>query len=133
MKHYVLKAFICVVPVRTPTGGTQVNFHVAGARGVVADLDDRATKIRAAFDADESGMKNADNFSVGGFKPVAAEPLVLPDSLEEALGRQSVLVVQNLACGGLSPPGGIEIFGWRKHVPNFLRFQFVKVKSPVLI
>ena len=88
MQHHVFEILIVVVAVRAPAAGAQVNLHVAGTRRVAADLDDRAAKIRPAFDADETGMKHADGFAVGGFQLVAPQPLVLPDGLEQPLGRQ---------------------------------------------
>ena len=53
--------------VRVPAAGAQINLHVAGTRRVIADLNDRAAKIRPAFDADETGMQNADGLSVRRF------------------------------------------------------------------
>jgi hypothetical protein len=114
--------------VRMPAGGTQINFHVAGARRIVTDLDQRAAKIRAAFQADKSGMKDPDNFSVGGFEPVTPQALVLPDDLEQAFRRRTAFVAQSLAGDGLRPPGGVEIFVGLNHVPDFLRRRPVKVK-----
>ena len=116
-----------------PAGGTQIDFHVAGVRRPVADLNDRSAEIRAALDTDKSGMKNADNLSIGGFQLSTSQPLMLPGGLQHALGRRTVFVVQNMVRGGLPPPGGVEIFGWRKHFPNFLRPRPVKVKPPDLI
>ena len=75
-------------------------------------------------------MKNADNFSIGGFELVAAEALMLPDGLEQTLGWRTVFVVQNIGRDELRPPNGVEIFKWRKHFPNFLRLRVVKVKPP---
>ena len=64
VKQNILEIFIFVVSVRAPAGGTQINFHVAGARRGVPDLQDGVAKVRAALDAGEAGMKNADDFSV---------------------------------------------------------------------
>jgi hypothetical protein len=79
VKHHVLKIFISVVSVRAPAAGLQINFHVAGNRLFIFKLQNRAAKIRPAFDADEAGMKNADGFSIGRFELVAAQALMLPD------------------------------------------------------
>ena len=67
MKQNILEIFIFVVAVRAPAACTQINFHVAGARTFISDLQNCVAKIRAAFEAGESGMKNADNFSVRSF------------------------------------------------------------------
>src|SRR5450631_4441695 len=90
VQDHIFKVGIAVMPVRVPAGGTQINLHVAGARRLVADLNHRATKIRAAFKADKSGMKYPDNFSVGGFEPVTPQALVLPDGLEQAFGGRLI-------------------------------------------
>jgi hypothetical protein len=108
----VLKIFIFVVAMGAPAGGTQINFHVAGTRRRVINLQNRVAKIRAAFDSDESWMKHADRFSVSGFKLVAPQPLMLPDGLKQTFGWRTVFVAQYIRCGELRPPGGIEIFGW---------------------
>jgi hypothetical protein len=93
----VLKIFIFVVPMGVPAGGTQINFHVAGTRRHVANLQNRVAKIRAAFDADESRMKHADNLSIGGFKLVAPQPLMLPDGLKQTFGWRTVFSCNTLA------------------------------------
>ena len=113
--------------VGAPAAGAQINFHVAGARRVIADLNDRAAKIRPAFDADEAGMKNADGFSVGGLEPVAPQPLVPPDGLEQPLGG-GIFVAQNIPRPGARAPVGVKIFGRRKHCGLLLRQRLSKVK-----
>ena len=96
VQHDILESRIAVVAVRVPAAGAQINFHVAGARRVVADLNDRAAKIRPAFGAGEAGMKNADGLSVGGFELVAAQALMLPDGLEQTFGRRIIFVAQDI-------------------------------------
>ncbi len=87
VQNDVLEMFVPVMAMRPPAAGTQVNFHVTRTRRFVTDLQNGAGEIRPAFDADKSGMKDADGSSIGGFELVAAETLVLPDGLEQALGR----------------------------------------------
>jgi hypothetical protein len=125
-----LKTFIPVVAVCAPIICMQINFHVAGTRRGVADRQNGVAKIRAAFDADESGVEDADNFSVQGFQRVAFKALVPPNRLKQAFGRQAVFVAQNIGRDKLGPPRGVEIFKRRKHGLNFLRRIFVKVKPP---
>jgi hypothetical protein len=84
------------VTVRVPAIDPKVNFHVAGARRVVADLQNCAAKIRSAFDAGKAGMKNANDFSFGGFELVATQALMLPNRLEQAFGRHTVFIAQNI-------------------------------------
>ena len=87
---------IAVVAVGAPAAGAQVNFHVAGTRRGVADLNDRAAKIRPAFDADKTGMQNPDGSAIGGLEPVALQPLVAPDGLEQAFRRRIIFVAQGI-------------------------------------
>ncbi|HTA95553.1 MAG TPA: hypothetical protein VK769_05455, partial [Verrucomicrobiae bacterium] len=129
----ILEIFIFVMAMGMPAGGTQINFHIAGTRRHVINLQDCVAKIRPAFDTDKSRMKHADRFPVGSFKLVAPQSLMLPDGLEQTLGWRTVFVVQHIGCGELRPPGGVEIFGWRKHFLKFLRLRFMKVKPPDII
>ena len=128
VKQDVLEIQVAVVTVRAPAAGAKVNFHVAGTRRTVADLNDCAPKIRPAFDADETGVENADRDSAGGFQLVALEPLMLPGGLKQAFGRQVVFIAQNIGRDVTAAPGRIEIFRRRKHFPDFLRPKRDKVK-----
>jgi hypothetical protein len=112
----VLELRIAVVTVGAPAAGAQVNFHVAGTRRGVADLNDRAAKIRPAFDADKAGMQNPDGFSVGSLEPVALQPLVAPDGLKQAFGGQVIFVTQDVRRVQARAPVGVKIFRWRKHL-----------------
>jgi len=82
--------------VGAPAAGAQVNFHVAGTRRGVTDLNDRAAKIRPAFDADKTGVQNPDGSAIGGLEPVALQPLVAPDGLEQAFRRRMIFVAQGI-------------------------------------
>ena len=105
--------------VRVPAGGVQINFHVAGTRRFVAELQNRAAKIRPAFDAGEAGMKNADGFPSGGLELVAPQPLMLPDGLKQAFGRQTDSRRAKHAGGAnCGTPGGVKIFRRGKHFRN---------------
>jgi hypothetical protein len=115
----VLKILIFVVAMFAPAGGTQINFHVAGTRRHVVNLQNRVAKIRPAFDADKSRIKHADNLSIGGFKLVAPRPLMLPDGPKQTFGWRTVFVAQHIGRGELRSLDGIEIFGRRKHFLSF--------------
>ena len=90
VENDIFEIWISVVAVRVPAAGAQINFHVAGARRVIADLQNGAAKIRPALGAGKAGMKNADDSPVGGFERVALEALMLPDGLQQAFGRRTV-------------------------------------------
>ena len=96
MEQDVLKIGIAVVPMRVPVAGAQINFHVARSRRVVANLNHRARKIRSAFGAGETGMKNPDRLSVSRSELVPTQALMQPDGLKQAFGRQVIFVVQDV-------------------------------------
>jgi len=95
---------------RAPAIGAQIDFHITGTRRIIADLNDCILKIRPTFDADKTGMKNTDGFPIRSFEPVAAQVLMLPDGLEQALGWQLVCIMQKSCLAWKNSPGGIKIF-----------------------
>jgi hypothetical protein len=119
---------VAVVTVGAPTGGVQVNFHVAGTRRGVADLNDRAAKIRPAFDTHKTGVQNADGSAIGGLEPVALQPLVPPDSLEQAFRRRRIFIAQDLRRTKARAPVGVKIVRGRRHCGLLLRLRLSKVK-----
>jgi hypothetical protein len=64
MEDHIAKSRVAVVTVRPPATGAQIHFHIAAARWIFADLDDRSAEIRAALRAAKAGMKNADRLAV---------------------------------------------------------------------
>jgi len=114
--------------VGAPAGGAQVNLHVAGTWRGVADLNDRAAKIRPAFDADKTGMQNPDGSAIGSLEPVALQPLVAPDGLEQAFRRRSIFVAQDMRRAEARAPVGVKILSWRRHCGLLLRPRLSKVK-----
>jgi len=111
----IFKTRVAVVAVRAPAVAVQVNFHVAGTRRSVADLDDGAAKIRAAFGAGEPGMEHADGFPVRCLQLVAPQPLMPPDGLEQPLGGPFSFIAQDAGDATPGAPAGIKIFGRCKH------------------
>jgi len=79
--------------VGVPAAGTEVHLHVAGPRWSVADLHNRAAKIRPAFNAAKTGMKDMDRFTVQGLELFTEHSLVLPDGLQEPFGRRVLVLV----------------------------------------
>jgi hypothetical protein len=70
------------MPVRTPAGGFEIDFHISGARWFVAKLNDRPAEIRPAFATQKAGMKNSHVSTVQGSELLAHEALVSPDGLK---------------------------------------------------
>jgi hypothetical protein len=129
MQQDILKIRIAVVTVGVPAGSAQVNFHVAGTRRGAADLNDRAAKIRPAFDADKSGMQNADGSAIGRLEPVTLQPLMAPDGLEQAFRRRIIFVAQDISRAKARAPVGVKIFSGQRHCGLLLRPRLSKVKS----
>ena len=82
----------------------------------VAELHDRAAEIRAAFDAAETRMKDTDRLTVQGLELFAKQSLVLPDGLQEALGRRVLVVAQDGDDPATDAPLGIETGQDRRHL-----------------
>jgi hypothetical protein len=116
VKQDVLEIQVAVVTVRVPAAGAQINFHVAGTRRAVADLNDCAPKIRPAFDAGKTGMQNANGFSIRSFELVAAQALMPPNGLEQTLGWHIVCIAQKICRAGRLSPNGVKIFSGRRHL-----------------
>ena len=129
----VFEVRIAVVTVRPPVAGPQVNLHVAGARRIVADLNDRAAEIRPAFDTGETGVQNADGPAVRGFELVAPQTLVPPDGLEQTLVRRIMPVAQQARGAQTRAPGGVKMFRGRRQLELLLRRRLRKVKPALKI
>ena len=129
----ILEIRVAVVTVGAPAGGAQVNFHIAGTGRGVADLNDRAAKIRPAFDADKPGMQNPDGSAIGGLEPVALQPLMTPDGLEQAFRRRIIFIAQDLRRAEARAPVGVKIFSRRRHCGLLLRLRLSKVKPARVI
>ena len=116
MKQDVSEIRIAVVAVRAPAICAQINFHVAGTWRTVTNLNNRTLKIRPAFGADKTGVKNANGFPIRSFEPVTAQALMLPNGLEQTLGWHTICIMQKACLAGKHSPGGIKIFKWRRHL-----------------
>ena len=128
MQQDILKIRVAVVTVGAPAADAQVNFHIAGTGCGVADLNDRAAKIRPAFDADKTGVQNPNGSAIGSLKPVALQPLVAPDGLEQAFRRRRIFVAQGIRQAQVRTPIGVKIVSRRRHCGLLLRLRLNKVK-----
>ena len=124
---------VAIMTMGAPAAGAQVNFHVAGTRCGVAELNDRTAKIRPALDADKTGMQNPDGFPVVRLEPVALQPLVVPDGLEQAFRRRIIFVAQDIPRAKARAPAGVKIFRRRRHCGLLLRLRLSKVKPARII
>lgn len=95
--------------VRPPAGGFKVDFHIAGARGLAAELNDRAVEIRAALAVQKTGMKNSQAASVQRGELFAEQALVSPDRLQQDFRRRRFVFAQLRNQRTLCAPAGIKI------------------------
>ena len=128
MEPDIFESGIFIMAMHVPAGGTQVDFDIADKGRFIAQLQHRAAKIRAAFDADKTGMKNSDAPAIGGLELIAPEALVLPDGLQQPLGRPAIFLAQRADVAAAFAPPGVEIFGGRLHPEKLLRRHRCEVK-----
>src|SRR5580700_2482044 len=103
MEQDVFEIGIAVVAMGSPASGAQIHFHITGAWCVAPDLQNRPTKIRTAFKISKAGVKNADTFPVCRFQFASPEPLMLPDGLDEPLGRKRPVAQEIFFTGAHAP------------------------------
>jgi len=121
VQQHVAEIGIAMVAVGAPAGGAQIDFDISGAWGLGADLQDRAAKIRAAFQIGEARVKNAHILSRERFEFGAAQALVLPNGLDEPFGREP-LVAEAIFGEGAGPPLGVKIIGKLNQATLLLEF-----------
>ena len=121
VQQNIAESRVAIVTVRPPATGAHVHFHVAGTQSGVANLNDRAAKIRTAFDTCEPRMKDAQTFAVQRAQLIAPEPLMLPDGLEQSLRWRGAVVAQGEGGAGAQSPLGVEAGGFRGHLGLLLR------------
>ena len=73
-------------------------------------------------------MQNTNGPSIGSLKPVALQPLVAPDGLEQVFRRRIVFVAQDISRAKARAPVGVKIFSGRRHCGLLLRLRLSKVK-----
>ena len=128
MQNDVLECGILVVPMRSPTVRAKVDFHITGGRWLVPDLNDRCPKVRPTLQIAEPGMKHPHALPVQRLELGALKTLMLPDGLEQSLGRQIGCVPQTHRLSLARTPIGIEAGGGKGHLGLLLRWCFRKVK-----
>jgi hypothetical protein len=82
MQNDVLEIRIFVVAMSAPAAGFDIDFDIAGRGQIVAELNNRAMKIRAALAIEKTRMKNSDGSTVQCHQLIAEQALVLPDGLK---------------------------------------------------
>jgi hypothetical protein len=107
--------------VRMPAARLQVNFHVAGNGLLISDLQDRAAKVRAAFQTGKTRVKNADGLALRRPEFIAFEALVLPDGLQQFFRWPGIFIAERINGAAAFTPGGVKIFGADIHAPSLLR------------
>jgi hypothetical protein len=73
-------------------------------------------------------MQNPDGSAIGSLEPVALQPLVAPDGLEQAFRGRIIFVAQDIPGTKARAPVGVKIFSRRRHCGLLLRLWLSKVK-----
>jgi hypothetical protein len=128
MQQNIFKIRVPVMPVGPPAIRAQIHFHVSGAGRVIANLQDRAAEIRPALQVGKARMKNPDARAPGRLQLVAPQPLVLPDGLDQPLGRKR-FIPQKTFAAAVNAPLGVKILRWRLQAPLLLEFCRRKVNT----
>jgi hypothetical protein len=106
----VRKRRISIMLVPAPVARNQIDFNIPGARLVLAKLHDGPAKIRAALLAPKARMQNAQGLAVCCAEVVAAQALVMPDSLEQVFRRMGGMRLGQLPPGLLfRAPLGVKV------------------------
>ena len=119
VQNNILERGIAIMSVRTPTGRSKIDFHIAGLRIRVADLDHGTLEIRTTFAAEKSRMQNSDGTSIGHSEFVPQQTLMLPDRLQQAFRRDFVVFVKEQGRAIVQPPLRVEIVWNWKHLAAF--------------
>ena len=104
------------MPVGAPAAGANVHFHITSSWEVLAELHDRASEIRPAFEISKTGMKHANVSAVQGDKLIAEQALVLPYGLQQVFGWRIAILLQLRNDAAAGSPVGIGIGERRGHV-----------------
>jgi len=127
MQDDILEIGVAFVAVGGPTVCPQVHLDIAGAGWIVTKLHHGVVEIRPGLAVAKTRMKNFYPASVQCPELVAAQALMLPDGLEQALRRRVIALMQGGAGELAQPPFGIGDL--RRHGKCFAR-RVCNVKRP---
>jgi hypothetical protein len=97
--------------VSAPAAGSQIHFHIATARRVLANLNHCIAKIRTALKIVKPRMKHAQRLTIQGLKLIASNSLVKPNRLEQAFRRGIKILAQKWRHATTDAPLGVKA-GW---------------------
>jgi hypothetical protein len=105
---------VVLVMMRLPILRNHIDFDIARARFLLAELENGPAKIGPGPVIPETGMKHAHRLAIGGAEFVAAEALVVPDVLQEPFRADEE---NRVRAGGtgllLRAPLRIKVRPWR--------------------
>jgi hypothetical protein len=120
MQNDVRESRVVVVMVRLPIRPGQIDFDVARADFLPANLHHRAAKVRSGFVIPKTGMQDAHWTAIDGLQLIASQSLMVPDRLQEALGRiMAIALAQKKPLLILLPPFGVQTWSKTGHAPWF--------------
>jgi len=115
MQEYLSERGIAIVTMSSPTARAQVHFDVTGMRAILPELHHGPAKIRPAFNIVKSRVKNTNGHSVQSLKLIAKQSLVLPNRLEQPLGRRDSVLMQERHHAALHAPLSVKIIEHSQH------------------
>ena len=89
MKNHLAESGIGMMPVSAPVAHAKINFYVPADWRGVSDSQYRIAKVRARFTVPKARMQDPHRTAIHGFELIPTESLVMPDGLDEALGRST--------------------------------------------
>ena len=120
MQNDIGKSRIAMVLMGLPILPFPINFNVTRSRLLLADLDDRAAKIRPGLMIPEPRMQHAQGPAIHRLQLIALEPLMVPDRLQQAFRRmRSAALAQKEARFILRAPFRIKTWTETGHVSWF--------------
>jgi hypothetical protein len=116
-----------------PVLGDQIDLDVARAWFVLAELEDSGAEIRAWLVIPEAGMEHSQRLAIEGAEVLAAQALVVPDALEQALRRMGGIALAQEVFGLLlRAPLSVKIRAGCAHVQSFSGRQRPKSRSKLI-
>jgi hypothetical protein len=91
-----------------PAAGSQVHFHIATARRILAYLDHCIPKIWTALKVVESGVQHPQRLTIQRPKLIAPQSLVKPNGLKQAFGRGIEILAQKRRHATTDAPLGVK-------------------------
>lgn len=130
MKNHLAESGIGMMPVSAPVAHAKINFYVPADRRGVPDSQHRITKVRARFTIPKTRMQDPHGTAIHGLELIPTESLVMPDGLDEALGRSTLRRFPKFdRRKTVGSPLGVPVGDEQTHWPLLFGLPICKVKQ----